>query len=78
MLCLRSPSMYLSVGDELVQVVEPLVVAHVGHHVAGFGDDHVGALVLEAAHARSASSGVEVGSNGSTSTIQPKRLASFS
>ncbi len=31
-------------GDELVEVVEALVVAHVGHDVAGLGHDDVGAL----------------------------------
>ena len=36
--------------DEAVDVVEALVVAHVGHDVAVAVDDHVGALVLEAAH----------------------------
>ena len=40
----------LVLRDELVEVVEALVVAHVGHHVPGGGDNHVGALVLEAAH----------------------------
>ena len=37
-------------GDEAVEVVEALVVTHVGHDVAVAVDDHVGALVLEAAH----------------------------
>ena len=37
-------------GDELVDVVEPLVVAHVRDDAAVIGHDHVGALVLEAAH----------------------------
>src|SRR5699024_5708206 len=35
--------------DELVQVVEALVVTGVGHRAAVLGDDHVRALVLEAA-----------------------------
>ena len=43
------PLAVLVLRDELVEVVEALVVARVRHHVAGFGHDHVGALVLEAA-----------------------------
>jgi hypothetical protein len=37
-------------GDELVEVVEALVVAHVCHDVPVLGDDDVRALVLEPAH----------------------------
>ena len=39
-------------GDELVEVVESLVVAHVGGHMAGLSDDDVGTLVLEPAECR--------------------------
>ena len=48
----------------------------VGDDVAGGGDGHVGALVLEAAQRGVLARG-GVGSNGSTSTIQPKRLVSL-
>jgi hypothetical protein len=62
--------------DELVDVVEALVVTHVGDDPAVVRDGDGRALVLEPAERR-ALAGREVGSYGSTSTTQPKRFGSF-
>ena len=39
-----------ALGHEAVEIVEALVVAHVGDHAAVLVDDHLSAFVLEAAH----------------------------
>jgi hypothetical protein len=60
-------------GDELVDVLVALVVAHVDDDLAVGGDHQLGVLVLEAAQ-RGALDGLGVRANGSISTTQPKRL----